>query len=264
MNTDNIFAELTKIESWPAVGLVFALCIVAGYCWKLAKFKCFPNDAIPAIVVLTGALAMLLVGADEPAGVSGRVWHTRQFIVGCVIGFTAWLSHALILSRVEDWISNLVPGVGKALNGKPPPPDKPSVPVPAFAVMCALGFVVGCATLAPGADPFVVRVEQSQTMADVTFDFVLHIDQADRGFWRTNAPAFHNFCSWLRTPVPYSTTNLPRVIALQVNVADLKGAYKTGRTAGNSNALYSAWAVLSAAVGQANSWSNIVVIPTPH
>lgn len=130
----------------------------------------------------------------------------------------------------------------------------------AAAVTAAFVFI-GCATLNPGADPFVVRVEQGQTGAKATFDFVLHLDQTDRGFWRTNAPAFHKFCSWLRTPQLYGTQNVPRVVAIQLNVTDLKVAYKQSKTTANSNALWSAWMVLNEAITQANSWSNIVVTP---
>lgn len=122
--------------------------------------------------------------------------------------------------------------------------------------------VPGCATLAPGADPLVVRTEQVQSIAGPGIDFVLHFDNADRGFWRTNAPPFHNFCEWLRTPIPYTNgTTLPRAILMQVNVDDLKQAYKFSKTSGNSNALYTALGTLSAALNQATSWSNIVVTP---
>lgn len=125
--------------------------------------------------------------------------------------------------------------------------------------------IVGCATLNKGADPFVVRVEQTQTVANATFDFVLHVDQADRGFFRTNAPGFHAFCEWLRTPMTYAgtvTSTVPRCVDMQLNVSDLKLAYKQSRTGGNSNALYSVWVVLNSAIGQASSWSNIVATTT--
>lgn len=127
--------------------------------------------------------------------------------------------------------------------------------------------LVGCSTLNPNADPFVVRVEQAQTTAYATFDFVLHMDQANRGFWMTNAPAFHGFCEWLRTPMTYTSmgtprADVPRCVVMQLNVDDVKVAYKLAKTSGNSNALYLAFATLNAALGQAASWSNIVSSPT--
>ena len=132
--------------------------------------------------------------------------------------------------------------------------------VTTIALACLIGW--GCASLTPGSDPIVVRVEQAQTSAMATFDLVLHVDQADRGFWRTNAPAFHQFCEWLRTPTPYSGTNLARCQVMQLNVSDLKLAYKASKSAGSSNALYSAWATLNTAIGQSTSWTTIVTTPT--
>lgn len=121
---------------------------------------------------------------------------------------------------------------------------------------------IGCHTLNPGADPFVVMVEQAQSGALATFDFIVYMDHANRGFWRTNAPAFHNFAEWLRTPQSYGTSVVPRSVAIQLNVDDMKLAYKASKTAPNSNALWSAWAVLNEAINQSLSWSNIITAPT--
>jgi hypothetical protein len=126
---------------------------------------------------------------------------------------------------------------------------------------CLALFAWGCASLTPGADPLVVRTEQALTGANATFDFVLGVDQANRGFWMTNAPAFHTFCEWLRTPEAYGTNVVPRCVLMQLNTDDLKLAYQASKTAGNSNSLYSAWAVLNAAIAQTTSWSNIVTAP---
>jgi hypothetical protein len=140
----------------------------------------------------------------------------------------------------------------------------------AITIACLLAILLtsGCASIAPGADPFVVRVEQTQATANATFDMVLHIDQADRGFWKTNAPGFHNFCEWLRTPIVYcgAPTHecIPRArcVVMQLDVDDLKAAYKATKTPTSSNALWSAWSVLSTAIAQSTSWSNIVTTPT--
>lgn len=125
-----------------------------------------------------------------------------------------------------------------------------------------LALLVSCATLQPGADPFVVRVEQTQTGALATFDFILRIDHSNRSFWLTNAPGFHNFAEWLRTPQAYGTNSVSRCVAMQLNVDDLKMAYKASKTTGSSNVLWSAWAMLNAAIVQSTSWSNIVTTPT--
>ena len=121
--------------------------------------------------------------------------------------------------------------------------------------------LIGCAALSPTADPFVVRVEQTQTSASATFDLVLHVDNAGRSFWQTNAPAFHTFCEWLRTPQAYGAQQVSRSVALQLNVDDLKTSYINSKTTGTSNALWSAWSVLNTAVSQASSWYNIATTP---
>ena len=133
-----------------------------------------------------------------------------------------------------------------------------------FASVCGLAAMLytGCASLNPGADPLVVRTEQTLTGASSTFDFVLGFDNANRGFWKTNAPAFHNFCEWLRTPQAFGTNVVPRCVAMELNVDDLKLAYQSSKSTGNSNALYLAWSVLDSAIGQTLSWSNIITAPT--
>jgi hypothetical protein len=90
---------------------------------------------------------------------------------------------------------------------------------------------------------------------------VLHLNQADRGFWATNAPAFDRFCAWLRTQQAYGTNTVSRAQLMELNVQDLKLSYKAAKTAGNSNALYLAWAVLNQAWSQSTSWSNIITAP---
>lgn len=136
-----------------------------------------------------------------------------------------------------------------------------------LSLLAALGFVIaGCVALDPTADPFVVRTEQAQTVAKSTFDLVLNQDHADRGFWRTNAPAFHSFCEWLRTPTPYQGTNFARCVVMQLNVDDAKLAYRASRIAANSNALYGVLALLTQAQAQAGSWQFIVtnrIHPSP-
>lgn len=123
MTSETVFDQLIKIQSWPSVGLVFALCIIAGYGWKCLKLSWFPNEAIPPMVFVNGALAQLILGGPPPEGVPWYVWHTRQFIVGLIIGFVAWLSHNLVIKRLEDWIAGQSPTVAKLLgktNGTPP------------------------------------------------------------------------------------------------------------------------------------------------
>lgn len=107
----------------------------------------------------------------------------------------------------------------------------------------------GCATLDPGADPLVVRTEQLLDGTTNLFGTIVHVDNANRDFYRSNAPAFHRLAESLRQPVllPGQPTLVPWGEALVVNAWQTKQAYKQARTAGNSNALYLAWVTLNSA-----------------
>src|SRR5688572_19337335 len=70
-----------------------------------------------------------------------------------------------------------------------------------FALALTLtALLSGCASIKPGNDPLVVNVERAETIAKSTFDLVLNVDHTDREFWKAKAPAFHDFCNWLRQP----------------------------------------------------------------
>lgn len=142
-----MFDQLAKIQSWPAVGLVFALSIVVGYCFKF--WPKFPNAAIPALVIIVGATINLLLAGQEPQGIPGTIWHTRQFIVGLIVGFLAWLAHNLVISKLEDWIGSAVPAIGKLLNkssqAEAPKPPVPPVVVLALTALPLVIMLAGCA-----------------------------------------------------------------------------------------------------------------------
>lgn len=120
-----------------------------------------------------------------------------------------------------------------------------------------------CRKLDPGASPVVVRTEQLLTSAQATFLFTLQVDQKDRGFWRSNAPAFHAFCETLRRPTTYQGTNvLPQYRVWLLSLDDVKLDYKAGRT--SSNALATAGAALTSLMNQASAWSTIVTNRQPQ
>lgn len=118
----------------------------------------------------------------------------------------------------------------------------------------------GCASVQPGQDPLVVNVERAQTVAAPTFDMVLTVDNAQRPFWQEKAPAFHDFCEWLRQPQAVTlsdgtATNVQRAIAMQLNLDNVKLAYKSGRA--SSNTLVTAMTTLQSAAQQASAWLTI-------
>lgn len=81
----------------PSGLLVFALCIAAGYVWKVIRV--LPNRFIPLVVMLIGAAlhSLLTMVANQ----SAPVW-VRSAVVGFIIGFVAWVFHRLVLKRLED------------------------------------------------------------------------------------------------------------------------------------------------------------------
>lgn len=153
---------------------------------------------------------------------------------------------------------------GNGQGGQSGPATKGTVT--ALLLWLALGSMVlmwagsGCAHLQPGANPIVVRVEQAETSAKASFVMALNTDNMDRGFWRTNAPAFHGFCEWLRVPTPYGTNTLPRYRALLLSLDDVKLDYKAARA--SSNQLYTALVTFESVATQAGSWLNILTNKT--
>lgn len=216
-------------------------------------------------------------------------------IGGVVGGFAGAIDSGLALPILAPDKFNLDKGFGKLLLGmfvfavlsgikvgaaylkrSPVPPDddegeKPAVPgslvgliVIGFLLLGLQTALIGCAQIQKGSDPLVVNVERLETTGKATFDLVLGLDNSDRGFWRTNAPAFHDFCEWLRQPqgVPVSNATaelkleLPRASAMLLGLDNVKLDYKAARA--SSNDLFTALMTVQSAVNQASAWSTIV------
>lgn len=69
-----------------------------------------------------------------------------------------------------------------------------------LSLLACVALLSSCALFqtSTGADPFVVRVEQTQTIATATLDTFLKVDDSNRLFFRTNAAAAHQFAEGLR------------------------------------------------------------------
>ncbi len=152
----------------------------------------------------------------------------------------------------------------------------------AAALAASLCLLTGCAAIAPGSDPVVVRAEQLQTVANASFSLVVRLDNADRPFWRTNAPAFHAFVEHLREPVqmPAPATapsallpgaqllegraTLPRFIAVQWNLDTAKLEYKAIKSAGSSNALAAAMLTVQVLTQQSSAWLSVLTNKPTH
>lgn len=129
-------------------------------------------------------------------------------------------------------------------------------------IWIVVALFVGCATnLQPGADPLTVRVEQGETIGLASFNFVVNFDDSDRGFWRTNAPAFHDFAEWLRTPIQSHGQTQRRGLAMLNEVDSAKVEYQNDHS--KSNALLIVFSALTQASEQAQAWRTIVTTKTP-
>lgn len=108
---DSFLKILDKIQGLSAVALVFFLCLAVGYAWRSIKFKWFPNDAIPMVVMGTGSLVMSFIASGRPNDMPSHVWVVRNLVVGFIIGALAWLVHNYALSKLENWLASKFPGL---------------------------------------------------------------------------------------------------------------------------------------------------------
>ena len=132
------------------------------------------------------------------------------------------------------------------------------IPILCFAISIAVAALAfSCATIQPGNDPLVVNTERTETAAKSTFDLVLNLDNNNRALWQTNAPAFHEFCEWLREPQTVEGTNtLPRASAMILSLDNIKASYVAAQV--DSNTLWTALSTLTATLNQASSWMNVI------
>jgi hypothetical protein len=113
-------------------------------------------------------------------------------------------------------------------------------------LIAATSLITGCSTVSAGSDPLVVRAQQTETIAFSAFDTFLKIDNANRSFIASNAPAVHAFAEQLRQPV-MDGTNQTRLGLLWITQLDrVTQAYENNGA--SSNAVESAISVVETAV----------------
>ena len=138
----------------------------------------------------------------------------------------------------------------------PPNPNGGSSAGGTAAILAALGVAsllligTGCASVTPGQSSVVVRAEQSISLANATFDAAVHIDDANRAFFKTNLPPFHIFCESLRAPV----NGTPRGIAIVTSADAVKETYKRTRSTNDYAILISSLAVVDSATAEAQKF----------
>lgn len=123
---NDLLTGLDKIQGLSAVALVCFGCVVVGY--VLRFIKSFPNDGIPVVVILFGAVAMLALADPRASAMPARIWTVRNLFVGLIIGFVAWMLHKIVLSRIEDYIAKRFPGASDTTFFTRKPSDKPDEP----------------------------------------------------------------------------------------------------------------------------------------
>jgi hypothetical protein len=101
----------------PTPLLVVIGCIVIGYILRFVP--AFPNNGIPLVVIIMGAMLYALMAPPPDALLTHRGWLLRNILVGLALGCLAWLVHNQALSRLEDW------GKGIMKTKDEPPPASP-------------------------------------------------------------------------------------------------------------------------------------------
>lgn len=104
----------------------------------------------------------------------------------------------------------------------------------------------GCASLKPGADPLVVRCQQTERMAFETLDTFLRIERSQAARIRAVAPSVSDFAGWLREPL----ADGPRGISLVKSLGAVRRAYQADRSDGNRSKVESSLRIVAATLAE--------------
>jgi len=127
-------------------------------------------------------------------------------------------------------------------------------------IACVLIIGNGCISTASTPENIIIRAEQAESGTLAAFNFVVNSDDVNRSFWQTNAPAFHQFAEWLRTPITNNGVVTRRGLYMIKQVNDAKVLYRSNPT--QSNILWTAISALELAQNQAKGWQLIATSPT--
>lgn len=117
-----------------------------------------------------------------------------------------------------------------------------------WSLCLALWVMTGCASVAPGHDPVVVRAEQSLSIAFDTIDTFLKLEHGNQELVKQKVPEVHAFAQKLRAKVTVGGKTQPFGISVIQSATDVKNAYKRNRSPENKANLISALASLEAIV----------------
>ena len=106
------------------------------------------------------------------------------------------------------------------------------------APLLIVALMTACGTLQPGADPFIVRAEQTQQVAFDTFDTFVTMDNNNRTLFRTSFPEAHAVAEWLRAPVTrIDGKTMQRGLSILEDLKAAKALYKAVPNTANKTAL---------------------------
>ena len=152
------------------------------------------------------------------------------------------IASALAAANVDPTVTKVAAMIAAAAGGllgyfaKDHTPPTGPAPVTALLLSLALFGATGCATLQPGADPVVVRAEQTEQVAFATFDTFVHLVADHEADVQAKVPAAFTFAEWLRAKEADGT---PRGLALVNSLSTVRRAYASHRTPENQASLSS-------------------------
>lgn len=118
MNIEQLNQWNEQLNGLPAGALTVVICWAVGVFVKILPVK---NRWIPPAVMLSG----LVVYPGLVDSLAGRQEIARSLGIGFVLGVAAFLTHHFALHRLEDWLGEKIPTVGKIL-GHERDIDKPT------------------------------------------------------------------------------------------------------------------------------------------
>lgn len=105
---------LKQVSGAPNGVIIFLALIAIGYLLQIVAWP--PNRFIPAILCLISIVAFIRLGES---GLVGEVPHPQErlAVIGVIVWLGAWMTHKILLARLEGWIKK------KVGNGEPKPPE---------------------------------------------------------------------------------------------------------------------------------------------
>lgn len=96
----DVIAWNEKLDGAPLGVLLYFMCFGVGFVIKRTKW--FSNSIIP-IAIMVFAIGIFMAGSPpRDPKVALRIWLTRNFLLGGIIGFMAWMTHQYGWKKLQD------------------------------------------------------------------------------------------------------------------------------------------------------------------